>query len=164
MSSDPSSDAPDVPEALDVPEVPDVPVRVRLMGRDFTLRIRPRDEARTRASVAYVDARLAAFRAAHPLQNETTAALIVALAIGDELLDARDAADVTSTGADDTAAHLADALVALDLHLAAALTPPRPAATTDEDEWDDDEQPDDAWDDEEGDLEPDDAGDSNAVA
>ncbi len=120
-----------------------MPVRVRLMGRDFTLRIRPRDEARTRASVAYVDAKLAAFRAAHPLQNETTAALIVALALGDELLDARTAADAAATGADDTAAHLADALLALDLHLAAALTPPRATVLPEGEVDDDDEDADD---------------------
>ncbi len=102
-------------------DVPDVPVRVRLIGRDFTLRVRPGDEARTRESVAYVDAKLTAFRKAHPMQNETTAALIVALALGDELLAARRDADDTA----DAQSHVTDALLGLDLHLAAVLSPRR---------------------------------------
>ena len=121
----------------------DVPLRVRLLGHEFTIRVRPGDEARTKESIAYVDAKLMAFRSAHPQQNETTAALLVALSLGDELLDARRATDRT----DDAQAHLTDAILGLDLHLAAALTPRRSPATTpddDEDVWDDDETEDDS--------------------
>lgn len=122
-----------------------VALRVRLLGHEFTLRVRPGDEARTRESVAYVDAKLTAFRKAHPQQNETTAALLVALALGDELLDARNDADTAT----DAQSHLTDAIQGLDLHLAAALTPRRTAvpALDDEDDWEDDdagEDPDDA--------------------
>lgn len=123
-----------------------VPLRVRLLGHEFTIRVRPGDEARTRESVAYVDGKLMAFRQAHPQQNETTAALMVALALGDELLDARDAAE----SATDAQLHLTDAILGLDLHLAAALTPRRTAfsrASTGDDADEEDEFEDDAYDD-----------------
>ena len=120
-----------------------VPLRVRLLGHEFTIRVRPGDEARTRESVAYVDGKLMAFRQAHPQQNETTAALMVALALGDELLDARDAAE----SATDAQLHLTDAILGLDLHLAAALTPRRPAARTPTEDGSDDDEGDDFEDD-----------------
>ncbi len=65
-------------------------IRVRLMGREYALRVAPEHEARTRAYAAYVERKLQAFREAHPDQTETTAALITALALAVELFTARE--------------------------------------------------------------------------
>ena len=67
------------------------PIRVRVMSREFALRVRPEDEAATREFVAYVDGKMRRFREAHPEQSELTAAIIAALALAEELYAARDA-------------------------------------------------------------------------
>ena len=67
------------------------PIRVRVMSRDFTLRVRPEDEPATREIAAYVDDKMQRFKEAHPEQSELTAAIITALALAEELYAARDA-------------------------------------------------------------------------
>jgi cell division protein ZapA len=68
-------------------------IRVRLLGRDYTLRVRDENESLTRELEEYVDGKLRAFRDAHPEQSDTTAAIITALAIAEELFVERAARD-----------------------------------------------------------------------
>ncbi len=63
----------------------DKSIRVRILGREYALRVRPGDEALTRDVAAYVDGKMQAFQQAHPGQSELTAAVITALAIAEEL-------------------------------------------------------------------------------
>ncbi len=65
-------------------------ISVRVMGRDYTLRVNEQDEAMTREIAAYVDDKMTAFRTAFPKQPEVTSAVIAALAIAEELYSARD--------------------------------------------------------------------------
>lgn len=89
-------------------------LRVRLLDREMTLRVAASDEALVAEAAALADARLRAFREAFPAQPELTAALIVVLEMAQELLAARDERARYDL-------RLSDALVALDLELAAAL-------------------------------------------
>jgi cell division protein ZapA len=90
----------------------DKPTRVRLMGREYTLRVREEDEALTQEMAAYVSAKMEAFRNAHPEQSEITAAVITALALAEEIYTLRDR----------QYPELDDELKALDKRLADALS------------------------------------------
>ncbi len=68
-------------------------ISVRVMGRDYTLRVNEEDEAMTREIADYVDTKMTAFRTAFPKQPEITTAVIAALAIAEELYSARDRQD-----------------------------------------------------------------------
>ncbi len=92
----------------------DQSLRVRLLGRELTLRVAGEDEALVREAAALAEARLQAFRQAFPTQPELTAALIVTLEMAQELVAAKE----ERTRYD---MRLSDALVSLDLELAAAL-------------------------------------------
>lgn len=92
------------------------PIRVKILGRDYALRVRAEDEAVTRRIAAYVDERMRMFQQAHPQQPEVTTAVIAALSIAEELFTAHDQHDRA-------AAALENELNALDLRLAAALPP-----------------------------------------
>lgn len=99
------------------------PVRVRILGREYPLRVRPGDEALTRDMAAYVDGKLRAFKDAHPEQSDMTAAVVVALALAEELYlswEERDAARADHAAAD---AAVEDALDALEARLAGLLDP-----------------------------------------
>lgn len=96
-------------------------LRVRLLDRELTLRVSPEDEALVAEAAALADARLRAFREAFPAQPEMTAALIVVLEMAQELLAARQERMHYDL-------RLSDALVALDLELAAALVRETPRA------------------------------------
>jgi cell division protein ZapA len=89
-------------------------IRVRLLGRDYTLRVRDENETLTRELEEYVDGKLRAFRDAHPEQSDTTAAIITALAIAEELFVERAARgelrDSVEGDLDDLERVLADAL------------------------------------------------------
>ena len=65
-------------------------INVRVMGREYSLRVNQDDEKTTREVAAYVDAKMTAFRKAFPRQSETTTAVIAALAIAEELYILRD--------------------------------------------------------------------------
>ena len=67
------------------------PIRVRVLSRDFALRVRPEDEALTHDFANYVDGKMRAFKEAHPDQPELTVAIVTALALAEELYAARDA-------------------------------------------------------------------------
>ena len=66
-------------------------IRVRVLSRDFALRVREEDENATRAFADHVDAKMRAFKEAHPEQPELTVAIVTALALAEELHAARDA-------------------------------------------------------------------------
>ena len=66
-------------------------IRVRVLSRDFALRVRAEDEAATRAFADHVDSKMRAFKEAHPEQPELTVAIVTALALAEELYAARDA-------------------------------------------------------------------------
>lgn len=92
-------------------------IRVRILGRDYPLRVRQEeDEAATRAMAASVDARMQAFKRQHPDQPDLVAAVVTALSFAEELGLLRDAAETD-------AASLGEALGALEHRLAAALAP-----------------------------------------
>ena len=87
-------------------------IRVRILNREYPLRVQELDEGPTRKMAALVDARMRAFKQAHPDQPEVVAAVMVALAFAEELQSSREAHE-----------HLLDALDALDADLTQALTP-----------------------------------------
>ena len=71
----------------------DKSIRVRVLGREYALLVREEDEAFTRDIAAYVDAKMQSFKKAHPEQPELTAAVITALAIGEEFYSAWESQD-----------------------------------------------------------------------
>jgi cell division protein ZapA len=96
-------------------------IRVSILGREYPLLIREEDETITRALAAYVNAKMMAFRAAHPEQPELTTAVIAALAIAEELHATRETQDRLRET-------LADELDLLTATLDAALeAPPDPS-------------------------------------
>lgn len=68
-------------------------ISVRVMGRDYTLRVNEDDEEMTRKIASYVDDKMTAFRSAFPKQPEITTAVIAALAIAEELHTSREHQD-----------------------------------------------------------------------
>ena len=98
------------------------PIRVRVMSREFTLRVRPEDEGATREFADYVDAKMRSFKEAHPEQSELTAAIITALALAEELYAARDAQDQLQR----FDRRFGEELTALEERLADALPPSAP--------------------------------------
>ena len=68
-------------------------IRVRVLGRDYALRVSEEDEAATREMVAYVDGKLRAFHRSFPDQPELTTAVIASLAIAEEYFALRDQRD-----------------------------------------------------------------------
>lgn len=62
-----------------------IPIKVRLLGKDYTLRVAKDDELATLEMAEYLDSKLKAFKSAHPEQSDLTAALITGLAITEEL-------------------------------------------------------------------------------
>ena len=91
-------------------------IRVRILGRDYPLRVRPEDEAVTRDMAAYVDGKMSAFKQAHPEQQDLVAAVVAAMALVEELYTTRAKANRTIQA-------LEDELEALDAELAQALAP-----------------------------------------
>lgn len=67
----------------------DKPIRVRIMGRTYPLRVDPDDEAYTRKLASFVDAKMRAVRENFPGEPELTSAVIAALAIAEELMAER---------------------------------------------------------------------------
>lgn len=90
-------------------------IRVRIAGREYSLRVREENETLTRELAQYVDGKLNAFKDAHPEQSDTTAAVITALAIAEELFLER-------SGRDDGGETIALALDELERELASVLT------------------------------------------
>lgn len=65
-------------------------IRVRVLGRDYALRVNEDDEAVTREIASYVDTKMRAFHRAFPDQPELTTAVIAALAIAEEYFSERE--------------------------------------------------------------------------
>lgn len=85
-------------------------IRVRVLGREYALRVHPGDEDLTRDVAAYVDAKMQAFQQAHPGQSELTAAVITALAITEELYTTWEDADDVDDALEALADRLGDVL------------------------------------------------------
>ena len=60
-------------------------IRVRVLGREYALRVQTDDEAHTRRVASAVDARMQRFKENHPDQAELTTAVMTALALAEEL-------------------------------------------------------------------------------
>ena len=91
-------------------------IRVRVMDREFGLRVKEENETATREIAAYVGTRMRTFRRAHPEHPELTAAIITALAIAEELHAAKDEQE-------DTLRLLENRIRTLDEQLAEVLHP-----------------------------------------
>lgn len=85
-------------------------IRVRILGREYPLRIREGDEAMTRHMARYVNAKMEAFKQAHPEQSELTTAVITALGLAEELYEAREIESHSNTTLIADLDALADAL------------------------------------------------------
>lgn len=77
------------------------PLRVRILDREYALRISKEDEAHTVEIANYLDSKMRSFKSAHPEQSEVTTAVITALAVTEELFDnqERTEAELESTEA-----------------------------------------------------------------
>ncbi len=60
-------------------------IRVRFLGKDYTLRVDLDDELATIEMAAFLESKLQAFKSAHPEQSDLTTAVITALAVAEEL-------------------------------------------------------------------------------
>ncbi|MCA0268536.1 MAG: cell division protein ZapA [Bacteroidetes bacterium] len=67
----------------------DVPLRVTIQQRDYGLRVKAGAETDTQALVRALDERISAFRHAFPMQPELTAVVMTALALAEEVQQAR---------------------------------------------------------------------------
>jgi len=65
-------------------------IRVRILDREYPLRVGEEDATTTVEMAAYLDQRIRAFRNTHPDQPELTSTVMAALAIADELFAIRD--------------------------------------------------------------------------
>ena len=99
------------------------PIRVRILGREYPLRVQEEDEAVMREMAAYVDDRMQAFRQAHPEQSDLVAAVVTALALAGDLFNAWEASEQTLRLVDNE-------LSALDERLAEALPGGSPPAAS----------------------------------
>ena len=80
------------------------------MGRPYTLRVAEEDEQLTRDIATYVDGKMVAFRKAFPKQAEATSAVIVALAIAEELFTLKEKNDAVLDGTNKALDDLSDVL------------------------------------------------------
>lgn len=76
-------------------------IRVRIMDREYPLRVGEADATTTLQMAAYLDQRIRAFRNSHPDQPELTSTVMAALAIADELFAIRDKHELTADQAED---------------------------------------------------------------
>ncbi len=68
------------------------PLKVRFLGKDYTLRVQEDDELATLEMAEYLDSRMRAFKQAHPEQSDLTAAVITGLSITEEVFVERSSA------------------------------------------------------------------------
>ena len=89
-------------------------IQVRILGRDYPLRIREEDEVAIRTVAGTVDERMRGFKQSHPDQPDLVAAVVTALGLAEELSAARETSNVVLTALDQEVAllgrELADAL------------------------------------------------------
>lgn len=60
-------------------------VRVKILGREYGLRVQEDDEELTHEIATYLDSKMRLFRDAHPEQQDITTAVIAGLAVTEEL-------------------------------------------------------------------------------
>ena len=60
-------------------------VRVKILGREYGLRVQEDDENLTQEIADYLDSKMRLFRDAHPEQQDITTAVIAGLAVTEEL-------------------------------------------------------------------------------
>ena len=94
-------------------------IRVHILGREYALRVREGEEKTTRNLAAQVNARMEAFKDAHPEQAELTTAVITALTMAEEISDlkeeletSRDTQDARHEALNRTLSLLSDRLTA----------------------------------------------------
>lgn len=61
------------------------PIRVRFLGKDYTLRVLEEDELATLEMSAFLEKKFQSFKTEHPEQSDLTTAIITALAVTEEL-------------------------------------------------------------------------------
>lgn len=86
-------------------------IRVRVLGREYALRVREEDEAITRQIAAYVDEKMQLFKHTHPEQPELTTAVITAMAIAEEYYASREQQQQFMDSLDEQLSELDDCLV-----------------------------------------------------
>ena len=87
-----------------------IPIRVRILDRDYPLRVAPGDEDYTVHLAQRVDERLRRLRQALPSQPDLTHAVLATLEMAEELYAARAEADRLRARVEIEAADLADRL------------------------------------------------------
>ncbi len=60
-------------------------VRVKILGREYGLRVQEDDEELTQEIASYLDSKMRMFRDSHPEQQDITTAVIAGLAVTEEL-------------------------------------------------------------------------------
>ena len=65
------------------------PLRISILGKDYTLRVEQDMVEATREMAEYLDSQLRAFKTAHPEQSDLTAAIITGLAVTEKLFNER---------------------------------------------------------------------------
>lgn len=93
----------------------DKPLRVKILDREYSLRVSPEDEAHTREIASYLDSKMRGFKNAHPDQNEVTSAVITALAITEELFAVQEVLEA-NFGTLETELNRLDSVLANALH------------------------------------------------
>ncbi len=88
----------------------DKSIRVRILDREYPLRVRSENEARTREIAVLVDARMQAIRKQIPTEPDLTVAIMAALAIAEELAST---GTVREADADEALSQIDSMLVAL---------------------------------------------------
>lgn len=68
---------------------PSVPIRVRVLDREYPLRVAPGDEAYTHHLAQIVDERMRKLQQALPMQSDLTHAVLTALQLAEEMYAAR---------------------------------------------------------------------------
>ncbi|MEF8816822.1 MAG: cell division protein ZapA [Salinibacter sp.] len=85
-------------------------IRVRILGREYALRVQADDEAHTRRIAASVNARMKQFKDNHPDQAELTTAVMTALTLAEELFLQREEHEDGTTALNEELAHLSQRL------------------------------------------------------
>jgi cell division protein ZapA len=90
--------------------MPDDPrsIRVRVLDKEYPLRVAPADEAYTQRVASFVDERMRRIQRGIPAQPDLTHAIIGALQLAEELFAARSELDRLRARADAEADELAD--------------------------------------------------------
>jgi cell division protein ZapA len=103
-----------------------ISVRVRVLDRDYPLKVAARDEAFTRQVAAFVDQRMRKVRQSLPDQHEMTTAVIAILSIAEELFALREEKERLEKEMSGSPTILERELIVLEKKLSAALGPADP--------------------------------------